>query len=76
MTVVGESVLAGSSIRDAHIRDETGALVLALRDPDGTFVTNPPADQQICPGQVLIAIGTKEELTALEALVARHRSSA
>ena len=75
MTVVPGSVLAGTSIRDAHIRDETGALVLALRDADGSFLTNPPADQVISPGHVLIAIGTREELTALERLVATHRSS-
>jgi len=75
MTVVPESALAGSTIRDAHIRDETGALVLALRDLDGSFVTNPPPDQRICGGQVLIAIGTKSELSALESLVARHRAA-
>ncbi|HZA86422.1 MAG TPA: NAD-binding protein, partial [Acidimicrobiales bacterium] len=41
------SPLAGSSIRDAHIRDRTGALVLALRDGDGVFTTNPPPETVI-----------------------------
>jgi hypothetical protein len=31
------SPLAGSSLRDTHIRDRTGALVLALRDGNGAF---------------------------------------
>lgn len=75
MTVTSSSVLTGSSIKDAHIRDKTGALVLALREPDGTFVTNPSADEVICSGQVLIAIGTREELAALAALVAQRRAT-
>jgi voltage-gated potassium channel len=74
LDVAEESVLAGSTIRDAHIRDETGALVLALREQEGTFVTNPAPDQQICAGQILIAIGTKDELEALEQLVSKRRT--
>ena len=61
------SPLAGSSIRDAHIRDRTGALVLALRDGDGVFTTNPPPETVIEPGQILIAIGTLSQLNALAA---------
>jgi voltage-gated potassium channel len=73
IAVVPESVLAGSTIRDSHIRDDTGSLLLALREPDGGFVTNPPPEQRIDAGQVLIAIGTKEQLSALEQLAARRR---
>ena len=51
-----DSVLVGNSIRDAHIRDHTGALVLALREPDGSFVTNPAPDQVLSGGQILIAM--------------------
>ena len=60
------SSTAGKSIRDAHLRDRTGALVLALREEDGSFNTNPSPDTKICAGQVLIAIGTPTELDALE----------
>jgi voltage-gated potassium channel len=59
------SSLAGVSVRDAHIRDETGALVLALRHGDGHFTTNPSPDTVMEPGQVLIAIGTKVQLNSL-----------
>ncbi len=59
------SPLAGVSLREAHIRDRTGALVLALRDTDGSFATNPPPETTICPGQILIAIGTPTQLAAL-----------
>ena len=60
------SSTAGKSIRDAHLRDRTGALVLALREEDGSFNTNPSPDTTIRAGHVLIAIGTPTELEALE----------
>jgi voltage-gated potassium channel len=62
------SPLAGSTIGESALRDRTGALVLALRDPDGSFRTNPRSDTRIEPGEVIIAIGTQAELDALVAL--------
>ncbi|MFN8038042.1 MAG: potassium channel protein [Acidimicrobiales bacterium] len=68
--VVGErSPVAGQDLRSSQLRDRTGAMVLALRDPDGDFLTNPPPEAEIRPGHVLIAIGTTEQLAALEAIV-------
>ena len=61
-----ESPLVGRSLREAHIRDRTGALVLALRGDDGTFTTNPSPETEMAPGQILIAIGTAEQLCSLE----------
>jgi voltage-gated potassium channel len=60
------SSFAGMSIRDAQLRDRTGALVLALREEDGSFITNPSPDTAIRAGHILIAIGTPTELDALE----------
>ncbi|MFM7616931.1 MAG: potassium channel family protein [Actinomycetes bacterium] len=59
------SPLAGRTLREAHLRDRTGALVLAVRDARGSFLSNPDPDVRIEPGQILIAIGTEEELGAL-----------
>ena len=69
LVVPADSPIAGTSIRDAHLRDRTGALVLALRDEDGSFTTNPSPDTRVEAGQVLIAIGTAFELQALERVV-------
>jgi voltage-gated potassium channel len=69
--VTAESPIAGQSLRDTKIRDHTGALLLALRDEDGTFHTNPPPDTEIRSGQVIIAIGTQDELDALVEFVER-----
>jgi voltage-gated potassium channel len=66
-----ESPLAGKSLRDAHIRDSTGALILALRDASGAFTTNPAPETELCAGQILIAIGTDAQLRALAAAATR-----
>lgn len=62
------SPLAGRTLAAAAIPDRTGALVLGISRVDGPFVTNPQGDEPLSPGAVLIAIGTPEQLTRLEAL--------
>ena len=59
------SLLAGRTLRQAQIRDRTGALVLAVRDAEGRFLTNPSPDVQLQAGQLLIAIGTEVQLKGL-----------
>jgi voltage-gated potassium channel len=68
--VAPTSELGGHSLRDAHIRDRTGALILAVRDGDGLFTTNPSPETVIRPGHVLIAIGTAGQLKALSTAAA------
>lgn len=65
------SPVAGCTLRSAHLRDKTGALVLALRRADGAFTTNPEPDTELAAGEVLIAIGTTVQLEALADVVAR-----
>jgi voltage-gated potassium channel len=69
VTVPAGSVVAGRTLRAAQIRDLTGALVLALRNPAGEFVSNPAPEEVIEAGDVLIAIGTPDELGSLTRLV-------
>jgi voltage-gated potassium channel len=59
---------AGRTIRDLRIRHETGAIIVALRKPDGTFDTTPEPDTPIEVGDVLIGVGTADELRRLEDL--------
>jgi voltage-gated potassium channel len=65
------SPLAGRTLRDANLRKETGVLVLAVRMVDGTFTTNPDPGMVIEPHQVLIAVGTDDDLTRLLGLLTR-----
>ena len=59
------SPLAGRTLRQAQIRDRTGALILALRDAAGSFTTNPGPETVISPDHTLIAIGTSAQLASL-----------
>lgn len=61
---------AGKSIRDLRIRQQTGAMIVALRKGDGTFDTTPEPDAVLDVGDVMIAAGTPEELSRLEQLFA------
>ncbi|HEY5155482.1 MAG TPA: potassium channel protein [Acidimicrobiales bacterium] len=65
--IAATSVLAGHSLRETHLRDRTGAMVLAIREASGAFLTNPDPDTRVGVGQVLIAIGTTAQLDALRA---------
>ena len=69
--VEADSPLAGITLRDANLRKETGVLILAMRRPDGTFTTNPDPGMVIEPHQVLIAVGTDDDIARLDALMAR-----
>jgi voltage-gated potassium channel len=59
------SPLAGLSLAGARVRERTGALILALRDEQHKFITNPTPDTVIHPGHILIAIGTPTQLATL-----------
>src|SRR3954454_17251107 len=45
-----------------------GAFIVGLRHPDGSFTPQPAGDQQLAPGDVLMAIGTPRTLVRLESL--------
>ncbi len=65
------SSLAGVTLRDADLRKQTGVLILALRRVDGSFTTNPDPDLVIEPHQVLIAVGTDDDIARLDELITR-----
>jgi voltage-gated potassium channel len=76
IVVTRECRQAGRTIRDLRIRHQTGALVVALKKHDGTFDTTPNPDVELHLGDVLIAVGTEEELKALEELFAPREAVA
>jgi voltage-gated potassium channel len=59
-----------------RIRHETGAVVVALRKADGTFDTTPEPDTPIEVGDVLIGVGSPDEIRALEDLFAPRETVA
>jgi voltage-gated potassium channel len=57
-----ESSVAGKTIRDSGVRQDTGALILALEGGDETIVVNPGPDLRLMPGDRLVVVGTKEQV--------------
>ena len=68
--VSADCASCGRSIRELRIRDVTGALVVAVRRPDGSFDVTPSPDAVFEAGDVLIGVGTTEEIAKLEVLFA------
>ncbi len=63
------SPLANHTIGELQIGEKTGAMVLAIRSSEGTFDTTPSAQDTIRPGDTLIVLGTRGQVTRLEALM-------
>jgi uncharacterized protein with PhoU and TrkA domain len=57
---------AGSTLRQAHVSERIGALVLALRGRNGTFLATSPMPAPADAGYGLIAMGTRQQLAALQ----------
>jgi voltage-gated potassium channel len=70
LEVRADCASAGRTIRELRIQSETGAVVIAMRKPDGSFDVTPSPDAAVEVGDTLIAIGTASELRALEDLFA------
>jgi voltage-gated potassium channel len=64
--VTAHGPFADRSLAACEIDESTGATVLAVRR-DGSFVTDPPDDFLLAADDVLIALGTREQLSALNA---------
>jgi voltage-gated potassium channel len=61
---------AGRTIRELRVRHATGAIIVALRKKDGTFDTTPEPEVLVEAGDVIVGVGTSDELQRLEDLFA------
>jgi TrkA domain protein len=66
--VVDDSPVAGTTLGESRIRTETGASIIAIQRGEET-VSNPPPKTELEPGDLLVAVGTREEQADLDALV-------
>lgn len=60
------SPLAGVLLRDSDIRAKSGAMVLAIETSEGDLQFNPDPSMRIEPGQMVIGIGTNEQIEAMQ----------
>ncbi len=66
--VQDESPVAGLTLAESQIRSRTGAAVVAVKRGDEA-ISNPPPDTRLEAGDVVLILGTKEQVTAGEALL-------
>ncbi|HEY9610381.1 potassium channel family protein [Allocoleopsis sp.] len=63
------SPMVGQTLREARLRSQCGALVLAIRRVDGSLIAGPTADTQLLAQDVLICLGTAEQLRQLNRIL-------
>ena len=59
----------GKSLREAKLRSQSGALVLAIRRFDGNLIAGPTGETQILDRDALICMGTAEQLRDLNKIL-------
>ena len=59
----------GKSLREAKLRSQTGALVLAIRRFDGNLIAGPTGETLILEQDALICMGTAEQLRDLNKIL-------
>ena len=64
----------GQTLREAKLRSQSGALVLAIRREDGTLIGGPTGDTRLMPRDSLICMGTAEQLRQLNQILGPIRS--
>jgi len=62
------SALAGRSLKDSRVRQDLGVIIVAIKKPDGRMVFNPPSEETMGAGDLLITLGHRDQLDRLEVL--------
>lgn len=66
--------LVGVTLRDSHIRERTGVLIIAVRTTEGQTNYVPSGDTRLDPGVILIAIGGPGDIRRLREAVGDPRA--
>jgi voltage-gated potassium channel len=62
------SALAGRTLKDSRVRQDLGVIIVAIKKPDGRMVFNPPSEETMEAGDLLITLGHRDQLDRLETL--------
>lgn len=65
----------GKTLSDAQLRSHSGALVLAIRREDGDLIPGPTGETLLLAGDLLICMGTPDQLRKLNQLLDPIRSA-
>ncbi len=66
--------IVGQTLREARLRSQSGALVLAIRRADGNLITGPNGDTPILARDLLICMGTAEQIRQLNRILSPLRA--
>ncbi len=66
------SPLAGATLLESRVRQDLGVMIVAIKKPQGNMQYNPPGDAVMAAGDVLIALGHRQQLDQLEGLAKRR----
>ncbi len=69
VTIPKTSTFIGLALKDAPIRRETRALVVAVRGTDKSFTYNPEPDYVLAEGTTLVVLGEADSIVKLRRLV-------
>ncbi|MDO7852379.1 potassium channel family protein [Hymenobacter convexus] len=58
--------LHGRSIRELDVRSVTGATIIGMRTAEGSLLVSPPVDYVPAPGDVLLVLGSEEQIENFE----------
>ena len=70
INIESNSELIGRTLKDANIKQTSGAMILAVNQ-NGKLITNPTPDHKFSLGDELIALGAQQELNKLAKLAGR-----
>jgi voltage-gated potassium channel len=69
LDISSDCIVAGKTIRESRIRQDSGALILALEDGEEQVVINPGADVTLNPGDRLVVVGTKDQVESAAGII-------
>lgn len=67
---------SGKELHDLHVRSRTGAVVIAVQKPGGEFITRPDGHTLVESGDIVVGVGSAQEIAALEEMFAAREALA
>ncbi len=68
-----DSALSDVAIGLAEVRGKTGAMLVAVRQRTGKMIVAPPPETVLSPGDIAVALGTRDQLSRLRAMAHSSR---
>ena len=73
-TIGSDSSLMGKTLIDSQLRQDFGVIIVAIKKPTGKMLFNPLPSEQLEAGDVMVVMGKKGGLAAVEHDIVRANS--